>query len=101
MAERITGTTTLQTSNSGVSNLFDANFYVLNSSRNVYKCLDNNNNGASTSRTDRHKHNCQLYQLLMVISGNICIHVSASEQSNFLSTDFMAVSTNRCFIKRS
>ena len=30
----------------------------------------------------------------MVISGNICTLFPASEQSNFLSTDFMAVSTN-------
>ena len=30
----------------------------------------------------------------MVISGNIYVHSFASEQSNFLSTDFMAVSTN-------
>ena len=38
--ERITGTTTQQSANSGVFNLFDANFYVINSARNVYKCLD-------------------------------------------------------------
>ena len=40
----------LNNSNSGVFNLYDANFYVMNSERNVYKCLDNNNNdyGGST-----------------------------------------------------
>ena len=46
--DRITGTTTALTSNSGVSNLSDANFYVLTTARNVYKCLDNDGNTAST-----------------------------------------------------
>ena len=46
--DRITGTSTAQTSNSGVSTLHDANFYVLTTARNVYKCLDNDGNTAST-----------------------------------------------------
>ena len=46
--DRITGTSTALTSNSGVSNLADANFYVLTTARNVYKCLDNDSNTAST-----------------------------------------------------
>ena len=45
---RITGTTTVQTSNSGATTLWDSTFYVLNSENRVYKCLDNNNGGAST-----------------------------------------------------
>ena len=90
--ERITGTTTQQSANSGVFNLFDANFYVLNSARNVYKCLDNNNNSASTvepTGTDT--------IVLSTADGykwKYMYTMSASEQSNFLSTDFMAVSTN-------
>ena len=28
--------------------IYDANFYVMNSNFQVYKCLDNNNNGQST-----------------------------------------------------
>lgn len=36
------------TANSGVSNLYDARFYVLNSNNNVYVCLFNNNNGQSS-----------------------------------------------------
>ena len=47
--DRITGTTTAQTSNSGVSTLFDASYFVLTTARNVYKCLDNNGNSASTT----------------------------------------------------
>tara|TARA_B100000575_G_scaffold113257_1_gene90126 strand:+ start:7124 stop:8584 length:1461 start_codon:yes stop_codon:yes gene_type:complete len=90
--ERITGTTTQQSANSGVFNLFDANFYVVNSARNVYKCLDNNNNAASTvepTGTDT--------IVLSTADGykwKFMYTMSASEQSNFLSTDFMAVSTN-------
>ena len=44
----ITGGTTAQTSNSGAATLYDATFYVLTTARNVYKCLDNNNNATST-----------------------------------------------------
>ena len=84
--------TTIQTSNSGATTLFDTNFYVLNSERNVYKCIDNNNNAPSTSepvgtdttivtRPDNYKWK-YMYSL------------SALQQSNFLSTDFMAVATN-------
>ena len=90
--ERITGTTTAQTSNSGVSTLHDANFYVLTTARNVYKCLDNDGNTPSTEEpigtattvqttTDGYKWK-YMYTL------------SASQQANFLSTDFMAVETN-------
>ena len=88
----ITGTTTTQSANSGATNLFDATFYVLNSNNNVYKCLDNNSNvnstveptGTSTSiltTGDGYKWK-YMYSL------------SASQQVNFLSTDFMAVATN-------
>ncbi len=87
-----TGTTTDITSNSGASTLHDASFYVITSAKNVYKCLDNDNNTASTveptgtsvtilSTSDGYKWK-YMYTL------------SASQQANFLSTDFMAVSTN-------
>ena len=91
--EYVTGsTTTRQTANSGASNLNDSTYYVLTTARNVYKCLDNNNNatsdeeptGVSTSvitTTDSYKWK-YMYTL------------SASQQSNFLSTDFMAVTSN-------
>jgi hypothetical protein len=90
--ERITGTSTAQTSNSGASTLHDSTFYVLTGARNVYKCLDNDNNTASTveptgtsttilSTADGYKWK-YMYTL------------SASQQANFLSTDFMAVETN-------
>ena len=90
--EYATGGTTAITSNSGASTLFDATFYVLTTDRNVYKCLANDNNTASTveptgtsttvlSTADGYKWK-YMYTL------------SASQQSNFLSTDFMAVATD-------
>ena len=46
---RITGTTSVQSANSGATNLYDSNFYVLNGNFQVYKCLDNNNNAQSVN----------------------------------------------------
>ena len=91
--ERITGTTTLQSANSGVFNIFDASFYVMNSARNVYKCLDNDNNTASTVEPT----GTNASTILSTADGykwKYMYTLSASEQSNFLSTDFMPVSTN-------
>ena len=45
---RVTGGTTTQAANSGATNLFDATFYVMSSTFNVYKCLDNNSDANST-----------------------------------------------------
>ena len=90
--EYATGTTTAITSNSGASTLHDATFYVLTSARNVYKCLDNNSNAASTvepTGTD--------VTILETADGyrwKYMYTLSASQQANFLSTDFMAVATN-------
>ena len=89
---RVTGGTRTQSANSGATNLFDATFYVMSSDFNVYKCLDNNGNAASTveptgtstsilSTGDGYKWK-YMYTL------------SATQQANFLSTDFMAVATN-------
>ncbi len=80
---------TRQTANSGATTLFDSTFYVMTGARNVYKCLDNNNNSASTDEptgtsttvittSDSYKWK-YMYTL------------SASDQANFLSTDFMGV----------
>ena len=47
--EYVTGSTSTKvTANSTATTLFDATFYVLTSDRNVYKCLDNDGNTAST-----------------------------------------------------
>ena len=78
--------------NSGATSLADATFYVLSSDNNVYKVIDNNGNSASTveptgtstsvlSTGDGYKWK-YMYTL------------TASEQVNFLSTDFMHCSTD-------
>lgn len=88
----ITGTTTPLTSTNGASNLFDANFFVLSSANNVYKCLDNNNGATSTveptgtstlisTTSDGYKWK-YMYTL------------TSSQQFNFLSTSYMPVATD-------
>ena len=80
------------TANSGATSLADATFYVLSSANHVYKCLSNDGNTASTveptgtstsilTTGDNYKWK-YMYSL------------TASEQTNFLSTDFMHVSTD-------
>ena len=87
-----TGTTTAIAANSGASTLHDASFYVLTTARNVYKCLDIDGNTASTvepTGTD--------VTIISTADGykwKYMYTLSASQQSNFLSTDFMAVATN-------
>ena len=89
----VTGSTSsVVTADSGATALYDATFHVLNSNNNVYKCLDNNSGANSTveptgtstsvlSTADGYKWK-YMYSL------------SAAQQTNFLSTDFMAFATN-------
>ncbi len=91
--EFITGsTTTRQTANSGATTLFDSTFYVLTADRNVYKCLDNDGNTASTVEPTGTGTS-------IITTGDgykwkYMYTLSAAQQANFLSTDFMAVATN-------
>ncbi len=91
--EFITGsTTTRQTANSGATALFDSTFYVLTSDRNVYKCLDNDGNTASTVEPTGTGTS-------IITTGDgykwkYMYTLAAAQQANFLSTDFMAVATN-------
>ena len=89
---RITGTTSTQTSNSGSTTLFDATFYVLTAARNVYKCLDNNSNASST--TEPTGTSVNITTTADGYKWKYMYTLSASQQANFLSTDFMAVATN-------
>ena len=89
---RITGGTTTQAANSGATNLFDATFYVMSSTFNVYKVLDNNGNAASTVEPTGTSTS-----ILTTGDGykwKYMYTLSATQQANFLSTDFMAVATN-------
>ena len=90
--EYITGTTTAQTSNSGAGTLYDATFYVLTAARNVYKCLDNNNGGTSTVEPTGTSTT-----ILATADGykwKYIYTLTAAQQADFLSVDFMAVGTN-------
>ena len=90
--EYATGTTTAITANGGASTLHDSAFYVLTTDRNVYKCLDNDGNTASTVEPTG-----TATTVLTTADGykwKYMYTLSASQQANFLSTDFMAVATN-------
>jgi hypothetical protein len=89
---RITGTTTTQSSYSGATSLYDATFYVMTSAYNVYKCLDNNSNAAST--TEPTGTSTSVLTTADGYKWKYMYTLSATQQSNFLSTDFMAVSTD-------
>ena len=89
---RVTGTTTTQTANSGATTLFDATFYVLTTARNVYKCLDNNGNAAST--TEPTGTSTSILTTADGYKWKYMYSLSATQQANFLSTDFMAVVTD-------
>ena len=89
---RVTGGTSTQTAASGATSLFDATFYVMSSTFNVYKCLDNNSGANSTVEPTGTSSS-----ILTTGDGykwKFMYTLSATQQSNFLSTDFMAVATN-------
>ena len=93
---RITGTTTAQTSTSGASTLWDSTFYVLTSTYQVFKCLDNNGGAAVTSGNEP---SVAEGTTTILTTGDgykwkYMYTLSAAQQTNFLSTDFMPVSTN-------
>ena len=91
--EFVTGSTSTRvTSNSGATTLFDSTFYVVTTDRNVYKCLDNDGNTASTVEPTGTSTS-------VITTGDgykwkYMYTLSASQQANFLSTDFMGVATN-------
>src|SRR6056300_462680 len=89
---RITGTTTTQTADSGASTLWDSTFYVLNSENRVYKCLDNA--GGATSDYEPTGDSNNIITTADDYKWKFMYELSASQQVNFLSTDFMAVATN-------
>src|SRR6056300_1427455 len=89
---RITGTTTTQTADSGASTLWDSTFYVMNSNYQVYKCLDNNSGAAST--VEPTGTNSTIYSLGDGYKWKYMYSLTAGQQTNFLSTDFVAVATD-------
>jgi len=91
--EYTTGSTSTRvTSTSGATSLFDSTFYVLTSDRNVYKCLDNN--GGATVSDEPTGVSTTAITTSDGYVWKFMYTLSAAQQSNFLSTDFMAIATN-------
>jgi hypothetical protein len=80
------------TSNSSASTLLDSLFYVMNSAYDVYKCIDNDGDTASTTEPTDNK-STSVFSTADGYKWKYMYSLSASEQANFLSTDFMHVST--------
>jgi len=89
---RITGTTTTQTSDSGATTLFDATFYVRTTDNRVYKCLDNN--GGATVNDEPTSTSTSVVTTSDGYKWKFMYTLTAAQQSSFLSTDFMAVATD-------
>ena len=88
-----TGSTTAKVVSTGnQTTLFDSTFYVLNSDFNVYKCLDNNSGAQSTVQPTG--TNINTLETSDGYKWKYMYTLTAAEQTNFLSTDFMAVTEN-------
>ena len=89
----VTGSSSsVQTANSGATALYDATFYVMNSNYDVYKCLENDNDTASTVEPTGTSNS-----ILSTADGykwKYMYSLTAAQRQNFLSTDFMGVATN-------
>jgi len=80
------------TANSGATNLFDATFHVVNSNNDVYKCIWNDANTAST--TEPTSTSASIATLADGYKWKYMYSLTASEAINFKSTDFIHVSTD-------
>ena len=78
--------------NSGATNLFDATFHVINSSNDVYKCIWNDANTASTTEPTSTSHS--IATLADNYKWKYMYSLTAAEAINFKSTDFIHVSTD-------
>ena len=81
------------TTDSGASTLLDATFYVMNSTFDVYKVIDNNGGAASTTEPTGNK-TTSVFSTADSYKWKYMYSLTASEQANFMSTDFIHVSTN-------
>jgi len=89
----VTGSTSaVVTADSGATALYDSTFYVLTDDFNVYKCLDNNGGAASTVKPSG--TSTSILTTGDSYKWKYMYTLSAAQQANFLSTDFMAVATN-------
>jgi hypothetical protein len=80
------------TADSGATSLYDATFYVMNSTFDVYKVIDNNSGAASTVEPTGNK-TTSVFTTGDSYKWKYMYSLTASEQSNFMSTDFIHAST--------
>jgi hypothetical protein len=79
-------------STSGASNIYDATFFFRTSDNRIYKVLDNNSGGAYSGSEPTSESTSPFAQGGYILK--YMYTISASEQTKFLTTDFMPVSTD-------
>ena len=84
--------TTLNTANSGATNLWDSTFYVMNSNYRVYKVIDNNGNSAVSDMPDSALTLGEFETPGDKYVWKYMFTMTTSMVQNFLSTDFMPIS---------
>ena len=80
------------TANSGATNLFDATFFVVNSNNDVYKVIEND--GATAATDEPTSTSNSIFSTSDGYRYKYMYSLTASEQINFKSTDFIHVSTD-------
>ena len=78
--------------NSGATNLFDSNFFVMNSSNAVYKVIENN--GATASTVEPTSTSNSIFETSDGYRWKYMYSLTSAETLNFMSTDFIHVSTD-------
>ena len=78
--------------NSGATNLFDSNFFVMNSSNAVYKVIENDGATASTVEPTYTSHS--IFETSDGYRWKYMYSLTSAETLNFMSTDFIHVSTD-------
>ena len=77
---------------SGATNIFDSNFYVINSANNVYKVIEND--GATTSTVEPTATSTAIFSTADGYRWKYMYALTTSEATNFTTTDFIPVSTD-------
>jgi len=78
--------------NSGATNLFDSNFFVMNSSNDVYKVIEND--GATASTVEPTSTSNSIFETSDGYRWKYMYSLTSAETLNFMSTDFIHVSTD-------
>ncbi len=78
--------------NSGATNLFDSTFFVMNSSFAVYKVIEND--GATASTVEPTSTSNSIFETSDGYRWKYMYSLTSSETLNFMSTDFIHVSTD-------